>query len=98
MIEKCGSVGVFLKNDPAQPVSWALFSNYGHIMHVRTLPEYRGKGFAKAAVLSIMKEMLEIGMTPMLEIVNGNVASTMMFTGLGFVAAYSGALKKFCNN
>jgi len=95
VIEKCGSVGVYLKNDPTCPVSWAMFSNLGQIMHVYTLPEHRGKGFAKTVVISIMKEMLEIGMSPTLEIVDGNVASTMMFTGLGFVEAYRGTWKKY---
>ena len=95
IIENCGSIGVFLKDDPTHPVSWAMFSNFGHLMHVYTLSEHRGKGYAKTAVLGIMKEMLEIGMTPVLEIVKGNAASTKMFAGLGFVEAYSATWKKY---
>jgi len=95
IIENCGSVGVFLKDDPTKPVSWAMFSNFGHITHAYTILEHRRKGYAKTAVLGITRKMLEIGITPAIRIVIGNVESTNMFTGLGFVEAYSGTWKTY---
>jgi len=82
--EKCGSIGIFLKDSPSQPVSWALCSEFGHLKHVYTLPEHRRKGYAKITVLSIMREMMEIGITPELEVLNTeNTAAVKLFTELG---------------
>ena len=95
VIRKCSSVGVFLRSDPTHPVSWSLLSNYGHIMHVYTLEEHRGKGYARIVVLSLMQQMLKSGLTPALEIAVGNVPSIKLFTGLGFVEAYNSKWKQF---
>ena len=95
VIRKCNSVGVFLKSDPTHPVSWSLLSNYGHIMHVYTLEEHRGKGYGRIVVLNLMQQILESGLTPALEIVVGNVPSIKLFTGLGFVESYNSKWKQF---
>ena len=88
VIKNITSVGVFLRSDPTHPVSWTLLSNYGHIMHVYTLEEHRRKGYAKIAVLSLIEQILESGLTPAAEIAAENVASIKLFTGLGFVESY----------
>ena len=99
LCEKCGSIGIFLKDSPSQPISWAVCSKFGHIKHVYTLPEHRRKGYAKITVLSIMKEMMEIGMTPELEILDtGNTAAVKLFTELGFVESYGIMWKLFACN
>ena len=95
LIENCGAMGVFLKDNPIQPVSWTLFSNFGHMVHGYTLPEHRGKGYTKVATLAVMREILEIGMTPTLEVVGNDVTATKLYTGLGFVESYSGTWKKY---
>ena len=87
-IKNCLSVGVFLKSDPTHPVSWSLLSNYGHIIHLYTLEEHRGKGYGKIVVLSLMEQILEAGLVPAVEIVVGNVASVKLFTQLGFVESF----------
>ena len=95
VITKCSSVGVFLRSDPTHPVSWTLLSNYGHIMHVYTLEEHRGKGYARIVILSLMQKTLESGLTPAVEIAVENVASIKLFTGLGFVESYNSKWKQF---
>jgi len=55
VIENCGSVGAYLKNDATYPVSYA---NLGYLHITKTQMK------RITAVLSIMKEMLEIGVTP----------------------------------
>ena len=87
-IENCPSVGVFLKSDPTHPVSWSLLSNYGHIMHLYTLEEHRGKGHGKIVVLNLMEQILEAGLVPAVEIAVGNVSSVKLFTQLGFVESF----------
>lgn len=96
-IKTCGSVGVFLKSDPTYPVSWSLLSNFGHIMHVYTLVEYRSKGFARITVLGLMQQMLEAGLTPALEIAVGNIVSLKLMTELaiGFVESFDVKWKQF---
>ncbi|XP_065890327.1 uncharacterized protein [Dysidea avara] len=97
--EKCGSIGIFLKDSPSQPVSWALCSKFGHIKHLYTLPEHQGKGYAKITVLSIMKDMMEIGVTPELEIVDtGNIVAVKLFSELGFVESHSAKWKLLSYN
>ena len=39
-LENSLSVGLFLKDEPSQPVSWAFLSNFGHITAVHTLKEH----------------------------------------------------------
>lgn len=95
LIENCGSIGVFLKANPIQPVSWALLSNFGQIVHVYTLPEHRGKGYAKITTLAIMRKMLEIGMTPTLEVVGNDVTVTKVYSGLGFMELCNGTWRKY---
>lgn len=90
IIKNCASVGLFLKSNPTYPVSWCVLSNYGHIIHVYTLEEHRGKGYGKSVALNLTEQILKAGLIPALEIIVGNVASTKLFTGLGFVESFSG--------
>jgi len=95
VIKTCGSAGVFFKSDPTHPVSWSLLSNYGHVMHVYTQMEHRRKGYAKITVLSLMQQILKVGLTPALAIVAGNVATVKLFTGIGFVESYNTKWSRF---
>jgi len=88
LINNCNSVGVFLKSDSSKPVSWAVLGNYGHIIHIHTIEEHRRKGYSRIVMLSLMQQMLEAGMTPVLEIFTKNVASFQLNTSLGFVELF----------
>lgn len=88
LIEHCFSVGLFLEADLSQPVSWALLSNYGHIIHIHTVKEHRRKGYSRMTMLCLMQQILEADMTPVLEINVHNAASVKLNTGLGFIESY----------
>ena len=88
IITNCNSVAVFLKSDLSRPVSWAVLGNYGHIIHIHTVQEYRRKGSGRIVMFSLMQQILEAGMTPLLEISTKNVASVQLNTSLGFVELF----------
>ena len=85
LIDNSFSVGLFLEDNPSQPVSWAVLSNYGHIICVYTVEEHRRKGYSRATMLCLMQQILEADMTPILEIELHNIPSIKLNTGLGFV-------------
>ena len=88
VIENCLSVGLFLEVDSSQPVSWAVLSNYGHIIHIHTLEEHRRKGYSRVTLLCLMRKILEANMVPVLEINIHNIPSVKLNTGLGFVESF----------
>ena len=88
LIENTITVGLFLDGDSSQPVSWAVLSNHGHINHLYTLEEHRRKGYGRVTILYLMRQMLEAGMTPVLEVVAHNTPSIKLNTGIGFVESF----------
>ena len=88
LIENCISVGLFLEVDSSQPVSWAVLSNYGHIIHIHTVEQHRRKGYGRVTMLCLMEQILEAKMTPILEINIHNLPSVKLNTGLGFVELF----------
>ena len=95
LIKDCNSVGIFLKSDPSQPVSWVVLANYGHIVHIHTVQEHRRKGYSRLAVLTLMQQMLEAGLTPILEISSKNVPSVELNSSLGFVELFDSSWKLY---
>ncbi|XP_065913918.1 glycine N-acyltransferase-like protein 3 isoform X2 [Dysidea avara] len=95
LIKNCNSVGVFLKSDISKPVSWAVLANYGHIIHIHTVQEHRRKGYSRIVMLNLMKQMLEVGMTPILEISEKNTASVQLNTSLGLVELFGSSWKLY---
>ena len=91
LIDNCFSVGLFLEDDSSQPVSWAVLSNYGHIIHVYTVEQHRRKGYSRVTMLCLMQQILEANMTPMLEIEVNNIPSVKLNTALGFVESFDSA-------
>ena len=85
LIENCISAGLFLNADSSLPVSWAVLSNYGHIIHLYTVEQHRRKGYSRVTILYLMQQMLEVGVTPVLEIEAHNTPSIKLNTGIGFV-------------
>ena len=88
VIRNCISVGLFLEADPSQPVSWAFLSNFGYINGVYTLEEHRRKGYSRVTMLTLMKQVLEADMVPLVEIDIHNTPSLKLCTGLGFVETF----------
>ena len=84
-------MGLFLEDDSSQPVSWAVLSNYGHIIHVYTVEQHRRKGYSRVTMLCLMRQILEANMTPMLEIEVNNIPSVKLNTALGFVESFDSA-------
>ena len=88
IIEKSFSVGLFLEDDPSQPVSWAFVSNFGHINGVYTMEKHRRKGYSRVTVLCLMKQMLEADMIPVYGAYPHNTPSIKLCIGLGFVEVF----------
>ena len=88
LIENCFSVGLFLEDDPSQPVSWAFLSNFGQINAVHTIEKHRRKGYSRVTILCLMKYMLEADMIPLFGVYPHNTPSIKLCTGLGFVEAF----------
>jgi len=94
-IKTCDSLGLFLESDPTHPVSWSILSNYSHLVHTYTLEEHRRKGYSRIVLLSLMRQVLEAGLTPALEIVVGNAAPVKLVTEIGFVESFNATWKQF---
>ena len=88
VIKNCISVGLFLDDDPSQPVSWAFLSNFGHITAVYTLEKHQRKGYSRVTMLCLMEQILEADMVPILVIRINNTPSIKLCTGLGFIEAF----------
>ena len=88
LIKNSFSVGLFLEVDSSRPVSWAVLSNYGHIIHFYTVEEHRRKGYGRMTMLRLMRKILEANMVPVLEIDIHNIPSVKLNTGLGFVESF----------
>ena len=91
LIDNCFSVGLFLEVDSSQPVSWAVLSNFGHVVHVYTVEQHRRKGYSRVTMLCLMEQILEANMTPLVEIAENNTPSFKLNTGLGFVESFDTA-------
>ena len=64
VFEKSISVGLFLKSDPSQPVSWTFLSSFGNISGVHTLKEHRMEGYSRVVTLCLMEKVLEANLMP----------------------------------
>ena len=64
------------------------------ISHVYTLPEYRGKHYAKKVVNYIKNEILSMGKIPTLNVDQKNPISNHLYASLGFKKVYSHGMYK----
>ena len=53
------AVGVFLRSHPSYPVSWAIYSDYGYVVFLHTIPEYRKKGFSGIILSALYSSLLD---------------------------------------
>ncbi|KAM6997296.1 glycine N-acyltransferase [Tautogolabrus adspersus] len=84
-------------DDVGQPVSWILVYNKCSMGMLYTLPEHRGKGYAKVLICSLAKRLHAEGYPVYCFIEEENTVSYRLFTKLGFTEApsYKGAWFEF---
>ena len=64
------STGIFLRSCPSNPVSWLAYSDFGHIIHQYTLPEYRQNGLSLIASTDLYIQLGENGIVAVAECSN----------------------------
>ena len=69
----------------AQAHLQALCADYGYIGGVATLPQFRGKGYAREMLLTICRMMRRIGRTPSLTVDPENEYAYRLYRDCGFV-------------
>lgn len=57
---------------------------YMEVSAVCTHPDYRGKGYAKALMLQVMKLILENSFTPFLHVLTSNTGAIELYKSIGF--------------
>ncbi|XP_023281663.1 glycine N-acyltransferase-like protein 3 isoform X1 [Seriola lalandi dorsalis] len=73
-----------ITDDQGQPVSWILVYDYCAMGMLYTLPEHRGKGYAKVLVGTMAKRLHAEGYPVYCFIEEDNVVSYRLFKNLGF--------------
>lgn len=73
-----------LKDEQGQPVSWILTYDYCAIGMLYTLPEHRGKGYAKVLVSALAKRLHAEGFPVYCYIEEDSTVSYKLFKKLGF--------------
>uniref|UniRef100_A0A3Q3ECP0 Glycine N-acyltransferase-like protein n=1 Tax=Labrus bergylta TaxID=56723 RepID=A0A3Q3ECP0_9LABR len=74
-------------DDEGQPVSWILVYDYCAMGMLYTLPEHRGKGYAKVLICSMARRLHAEGYPVYCFIEEENTLSHRLFTKLGFTEA-----------
>uniref|UniRef100_A0A672JJ11 Glycine N-acyltransferase-like protein n=1 Tax=Salarias fasciatus TaxID=181472 RepID=A0A672JJ11_SALFA len=69
----------------SQPVSWILVYDYGALGVLYTLPEHRGKGYAKVLISTMAKKLLAESHPVYCYIEEDNSLSYKLFKNLGFI-------------
>lgn len=65
------------------------FAKYVEISAVCVHPDYRGKGYARLLVTTLMQQIAERGMMPFLHVVAENTGAITLYESLGFVVRTS---------
>lgn len=74
-----------IMDEHGQPVSWILVYNYGALGILYTLPEHRGKGYAKVLISTMAKKLFAESHPVYCFIEEDNSLSYKLFTSLGFI-------------
>ena len=67
------SIGIFLRSNPNNPVSWVCYSDYGHSVFLYTIPEHRGCGLGGNTLASLYIKLMENGIYPLGERIRGHI-------------------------
>ncbi|MBN3309322.1 GLYL3 protein, partial [Amia calva] len=73
-----------ITDDQGNPISWVLVYDYCALGLLYTLPEHRGKGYAKILISTISKSLRAQGYSVYSFIEEENKVSYRLFKGLGF--------------
>ncbi|XP_069484953.1 glycine N-acyltransferase-like protein 3 [Ambystoma mexicanum] len=84
-----------MTNDCRTPISWALTDQYGAIRMAYTLPQHRGKGYAKCIISSLSDELRQGGFPVYCHVEEDNTSSKALFKSLGFIEVISAKLLWF---
>uniref|UniRef100_A0A672JJ16 Glycine N-acyltransferase-like protein n=1 Tax=Salarias fasciatus TaxID=181472 RepID=A0A672JJ16_SALFA len=74
-----------IMDEHGQPVSWILVYDYGAMGILYTLPEHRGKGYAKVLISTMAKKLLAESHPVYCFIEEENSLSYKLFKNLGFI-------------
>ncbi|XP_039890265.1 glycine N-acyltransferase-like protein 3 [Simochromis diagramma] len=74
-----------ITDSQGQPVSWILVCDYCALGILYTLPEHRGKGYAKIVISTLAKKLHAEGYPVFCYIEEDNVLSYKLFKNLGFI-------------
>ncbi|XP_014193591.1 glycine N-acyltransferase-like protein 3 [Haplochromis burtoni] len=74
-----------ITDSQGQPVSWILVYDYCALGMLYTLPEHRGKGYAKIVISTLAKKLHAEGYPVFCYIEEDNVLSYKLFKNLGFI-------------
>ena len=66
------AVGIFLRSNPHHPVSWVIYSDYGHSVFLYTQPEHRHKGLSGNIISHLYINLLKSGIIPVGERIKGS--------------------------
>ena len=67
------AVGIFLRSSPHYPISWVVYSDYGHSVFLYTLPEHRDKGLSANIMSQQYMKLLNNGIIPLGERIRGSI-------------------------
>uniref|UniRef100_A0A3P9BP87 Glycine N-acyltransferase-like protein n=1 Tax=Maylandia zebra TaxID=106582 RepID=A0A3P9BP87_9CICH len=74
-----------ITDSQGQPVSWILVCDYCALGMLYTLPEHRGKGYAKIVISTLAKKLHAEGYPVFCYIEEDNVLSYKLFKNMGFI-------------
>nr|XP_024660432.1 glycine N-acyltransferase-like protein 3 isoform X1 [Maylandia zebra]XP_024660434.1 glycine N-acyltransferase-like protein 3 isoform X1 [Maylandia zebra] len=74
-----------ITDSQGQPVSWILVYDYCALGMLYTLPEHRGKGYAKIVISTLAKKLHAEGYPVFCYIEEDNVLSYKLFKNMGFI-------------
>lgn len=72
-------------DEHGQPVSWVLLYEYGAMGLIYTVPEHRGKGFAKVLISTMVRRLRAEGYPVYCFIEVENTVSYKLITKMGFI-------------
>jgi predicted GNAT family acetyltransferase len=67
--------------------------NLREVSGICTLPEHRGRGFAKRLTEHVIASQLARGLTPFLHVASSNAAARKLYEGMGFVVDQEVAMR-----
>ena len=56
------STAIFLTSTPSTPISWSIYGDFGHIIHLYTLPEYRKSNLSLITSVDLDRKLKNIGL------------------------------------